>query len=123
MATAKIVATVQHRETDALGRRLGHVAYVKCRTAEEIATYGGEKYASWARLTRDGVETGPAEKFETYADRRTAVKHAEYAAGRLFRRASCGCTLNDIDVIVEACERRTHVVGQFYPREKRRVSA
>lgn len=119
MATAKIVATVQHRETDVLGRRLGHVAYVKTRTAEEMAKYGGLKFASWARLTRDGVETGPAEKFETYASRDAAVRHAEYAAGKLYRRAACGCTLNDIDVIVEACEKRTHIAGQFYPRERR----
>jgi hypothetical protein len=46
-----------------------------------MARYGGKRFASWARLTIDGIETGCAERFETYDRAADARSHAEYAAG------------------------------------------
>ena len=83
MSAPVVVRTVTHRERNDRGQRFGHVGYVQRRTNQKIARYGGKRFASWARLTIDGIETGCAERFETFARQAEARKHAEYAAGRL----------------------------------------
>lgn len=117
--TSEIIKTITHRERDSQGRRLGHHAYIKRRSDAEMAKFGGKRFASFARKTRDGVASGPAEKFETYDTRREAVAHALYAAGKLYRHAQCGCVLDDVDIVLDACDKPHHHVGQFYVRQRR----
>jgi hypothetical protein len=80
MAAPTIVAKTTHRTSNSHGQRFGHVGYVQRRTTEKMARYGGKRFASWARLTVEGIETGCAERFETYDHEAEAVAHARYAA-------------------------------------------
>lgn len=82
MSAPIAVRTVTHREQNDRGQRFGHVAYVQRRAPAKMARYGGKRFAAWARLTIDGIETGCAERFETYDREADARKHAIYAAGR-----------------------------------------
>jgi hypothetical protein len=85
MSAPVVVRTVTHREKNDRGQRFGHVGYIQHRAPAKRARYGGKPFASWARLTIDGIETGCAERFETYDTRAEAAQHARYAAGRLDR--------------------------------------
>lgn len=76
------VRTVTHREANDRGQRFGHVGYVQRRASAKMARYGGKRFAAWARLTIDGIETGCAERFDTFAREADARKHAVYAASR-----------------------------------------
>lgn len=76
------VREVAHRTFDKQGRRLGHVGYIQRRAPSKVHRNGGAMWASWARLTTDGIETGTPERYESYKTEDEARAHAEYAAGR-----------------------------------------
>jgi hypothetical protein len=82
MSAPIVVRTTTHRECNDRGQRFGHVGYVQRRTNRKMARYGGRRFAAWARLTVDGIETGCAERFQTFDREKSARRHAAYAAGR-----------------------------------------